>query len=182
MAFLEIVGAAALGGAISYGTTRAFEKRREHRADDRERAAIKAAARIAYTDMGRIRRNLRESLTNMYWAASVSMPTSGWQQQGDKLAGALEPRDYEAVANVFARAGDLERTFQSLLAPDSTRRGRTREGMPAVALDEDDLAPVIRGALMQAEAARGILAALAFEGEDLPSNTETDPVDGEDGA
>ena len=103
------------------------------------------------------------------------MPTSGWQQQGDKLAGALPPDDYEAVAHVFARAADLERTFQSLLAPASTRRGLTREGMPVVGLA--DLAPEVRGVLMQADAARGILGALAYEGEKLPPSTEPDQVD-----
>jgi hypothetical protein len=51
-----------LGGALALGTTWFFEQRRERREDARERVALKAAARIAYTDMGVIRRNLRQAV------------------------------------------------------------------------------------------------------------------------
>jgi hypothetical protein len=115
MAFLEVAGGAVLGGALALGTTWFFEQRRERREDARERAALKAAARIAYTDMGVIRRNLRQAVKEGRWHMFMEMPLSGWQQQGHRLAGSLPPQDYDSVAQAFARAGDLERGFRELL-------------------------------------------------------------------
>lgn len=140
--------------------------------DARDRAVVKAAARITYTDMGVIRRNLRETLKLDYWAGFARMPTSGWEEQGHTLAGVLAPREYEAVAHTFARAADVEHGFQAMLRAASAHRGPTRGGVEVISLT-DESKSMLEKLLDDAQKACELLGAIAYEDDELAPDMES---------
>jgi hypothetical protein len=159
---------------LALGTTWFFEQRRERREDARERAALKAAARIAYTDMGVIRRNLQQAVKEGRWYSFMEMPLSGWQQQGHRLAGSLPPQDYDRVAQAFARAGDLERGFRELLSSTAVAAVAGARVVPFS--PNTELEQPVRDLLDQADESCQILGRLSYEGDD--GEGEQDGVEG----
>jgi hypothetical protein len=102
-----------VGGAINWAIQSGNERRRE-------RTLAQAGVRLVSAELADCDRELEETLKDLVWRRTRTLPTNAWATYREPLALCLPTIDFDLVANAVGHVQRLGAVLEALLGTGST--------------------------------------------------------------
>ena len=173
LAIVGILGTliGSFGGALIGARTSAVIARREaHRERQREERAVKAAARLVFTDLAVVKRTIDKARERREWWPFFTLPTEAWTRHAPTVAAELATDRYDRVAHAQARIVDVRTALTTLPVHHA---GVLVQGAPRpldlTTEDADELVRLLEDLVGQVDGALAVLDPLAYGEDETPS-------------